>query len=73
MDIDRARAQGLCFKCGKHGHLSRNCPDNPNRRDPAQARAFVEDLNDEEKDVLLQELGVGRIEAEPEGFQNAQE
>ena len=28
MDIDRARAQGLCFKCGKRGHISRDCPDN---------------------------------------------
>ena len=27
MDIDKARPSGLCFKCGKPGHISRNCPD----------------------------------------------
>ena len=27
MDINKARQSGLCFKCGKPGHISRNCPD----------------------------------------------
>ncbi|KAJ3819310.1 hypothetical protein F5880DRAFT_1616576 [Lentinula raphanica] len=26
MDLDRARANGLCFNCGERGHISRNCP-----------------------------------------------
>lgn len=26
MDIDRRRAQGLCFNCGEKGHMARNCP-----------------------------------------------
>ena len=73
MDIDRACAQGLCFKCGKHSHISRECPDNPNRQDPAQARAFVQDLNDKERNILLRELGIGEPQEGAEGFQNAQE
>ncbi|KAJ3964372.1 hypothetical protein EV361DRAFT_834782, partial [Lentinula raphanica] len=26
MDLDQARANGLCFNCGERGHISRNCP-----------------------------------------------
>ena len=68
MDIDQAHTQGLCFKCSKCSHISRKCPDNPNRQDPAQARAFVQDLNDEECNVLLRELGVGEPQEGAEGF-----
>jgi hypothetical protein len=24
---EKYKAEGRCFKCGKQGHLSRNCPD----------------------------------------------
>ena len=24
---DKAMRKGLCFGCGKHGHLNRDCPD----------------------------------------------
>ena len=27
MDINKARTEGRCFKCGKVGHISCNCPD----------------------------------------------
>ncbi|SJL03643.1 uncharacterized protein ARMOST_07000 [Armillaria ostoyae] len=27
MDISQMRAKGLCFRCHKHGHLSKDCPD----------------------------------------------
>ena len=72
MDVDRARSQGLCFKCGKHGHIARNCPD---RRGPAQARAFVQELNDEEAEVFTRELHTRQNpEAPPpQDFQNVQE
>ena len=42
MDVDsmmvkqRAEAmkKGLCFQCGKHGHLSRDCPDKKKKEEP---------------------------------------
>ena len=27
MDVNKARAEGRCFKCRKIGHISRNCPE----------------------------------------------
>jgi hypothetical protein len=27
LKIDQRKADGLCFKCGKPGRISRNCPD----------------------------------------------
>jgi hypothetical protein len=64
MDIDKARQSGLCFKCGKPGHISRNCPD----RKAFQIRSIVEGLNDEEKKELKKEL-----ENPKQGFQEAQQ
>jgi hypothetical protein len=26
MDIDKAKVEGLCFRCGGKGNMSRNCP-----------------------------------------------
>ena len=26
MDVDKAKAEGRCFKCGKIGHIAHNCP-----------------------------------------------
>ena len=72
MDVDRARSQGLCFKCGKHGHIAHNCPDN--RRNPVQARAFVQELNDDEAEVFTRELHARQNpETPPQDFQNVQE
>ena len=72
MDVDCARSQGLCFKCSKHGHIARNCPDH---RSPSQARAFVQELNDEEAEVFTRELHTRQNpEAPPpQDFQNVQE
>ena len=64
MDIDKARQSGLCFRCGKPGHISRNCPD----KKGFQIRSIVEGLNDEEKKELKKEL-----ENPKQGFQEAQQ
>ena len=52
MDINKARQSGLCFKCSKLGHISRNYPD----KKAFQIRCIVEGLNDEEKKELKKEL-----------------
>ena len=64
MDIDKARQSGLCFKCGKPGHILRNCPD----RKAFQIRSIVKSLTDEEKKELKKEL-----ENPKQGFQEAQQ
>ena len=64
MDIDKVRQSGLCFKCGKPGHISRNCPD----KKAFQIRSIVEGLNDEEKEELRKVL-----ESPKQGFQEAQQ
>jgi Zinc knuckle len=64
MDIDKARQSGLCFRCGKPGHISRNCPD----KKGFQIRSIIEGLTDEEKKALKKEL-----ENPKQGFQEAQQ
>lgn len=55
MDVDEARAKGLCFNCGKHGHMSRFCPDK--KRGPTQVRSLnIAELSEEDKAYLLQQL-----------------
>jgi len=31
-ETDRRKKEGLCFCCGKPGHLGRNCPNNKNKK-----------------------------------------
>jgi Zinc knuckle len=52
MDVDQARAKGLCFRCGKSGHMAQNCPDKPK----FQVRALTAELMKEEKEELAKML-----------------
>ena len=49
MEIDKARKEGLCFGCGKPGHISRNCPD---KQKGWNMRSIAESLNEGEKEEL---------------------
>jgi hypothetical protein len=42
MDLNKAKAEGLCFRCGGKGHMSRNCPTKG-----TQVRAVV--IKDDDK------------------------
>jgi len=47
MDLDAAWAKGICFRCGKPGHMSKNCPDKGK---------FVTELTEDEKKEMVQTL-----------------
>ena len=58
-----AMKKGLCFRCGKHGHLSKDCPDKKKKEEPKKeekkkwtskelqthVRALFETMDEEEK------------------------
>ena len=52
MDVDQAKAKGLCFCCNKPGHMARNCPDKPK----FQVCAITAELSKEEKEELAKTL-----------------
>jgi len=52
VELDVARAKGLCFRCGKPGHMSRNCPD----KGKFQVRSLVSELTDDEKREAMEAL-----------------
>jgi Retrotransposon gag protein/Zinc knuckle len=62
MDVDQAKAKGLCFHCGKPGHMARNCPDKPK----LQVRTITAELSKEEKEELAKTL-------REEGFSGTQQ
>lgn len=37
-EVEEHKRQGKCFKCGKHGHISRNCPTRGNQNNRPQAQ-----------------------------------
>jgi hypothetical protein len=53
MDVDACRRQGLCFKCGRHSHLAKDCLQGK----PAAIRAVLEEMPDEDKEEMKRWLG----------------
>jgi hypothetical protein len=45
-DSERTRMirQGLCFQCGDHGHISKNCPSKGNNQPKARIDTLEEDV-----------------------------
>ena len=72
MDVDRSRSSQRCYQCCQKGHFARDCPQRQ-RHTAAHTRAFIEELNDEQKDVLLRQLQGEVIEEPTKGFQTAQQ
>jgi hypothetical protein len=52
LELDQRKADGLCFKCGKPGHISRNCPE----RGEFRVRSMVTELTEEEKKEMAKTL-----------------
>jgi hypothetical protein len=58
MDLDEMRRKGLCFRCQKRGHLSRNCPEK-RKFSKTQVRGLFDELTVEDKKELLESLKEG--------------
>ena len=55
MDLDEARRKGLCFRCGRQGHIGRNCPDKKTTDVRRMFSTLDEDQIDELKKIVLSE------------------
>jgi hypothetical protein len=53
MDLDKAKSEGLCFRCGTKGHISRNCPT---RSKEYQVRQLWAQMSKEEQSTLTKDF-----------------
>ncbi|SJL02936.1 uncharacterized protein ARMOST_06277 [Armillaria ostoyae] len=54
MDIGQMRAKGLCFRCHKQGHLSKDCPEKKDFRDIRSVQATNEPVTESKIEEDLQ-------------------
>jgi len=70
MEVDRAKAAGLCFQCGKQGHIRRNCPEKTTEAPRPMVRARelnVKEWTGEEKMRIFEALMKEREAQNDEG------
>jgi hypothetical protein len=65
---DEAMRKGLCFGCGKAGHLNRDCPDNDHKRKTYTRQAPPKKMNPKELYAHIRTLTKEMTEGEKDEF-----
>ncbi|SJL08051.1 uncharacterized protein ARMOST_11410 [Armillaria ostoyae] len=61
MDIGQMRAKGLCFRCHKQGHLSKDCPEKKDFRDIRSVQATREPVTESKIEEIAKDLLTGAL------------
>ncbi|SJL11309.1 uncharacterized protein ARMOST_14712 [Armillaria ostoyae] len=59
MDIGQMHAKGLCFRCHKQGHLSKDCPEKKDFRDIRSVQATNEPVTESKVEAIAKDLHTG--------------